>query len=117
MLKKFRLEDSKSTKSPMLTEIKLSKDDEADFIDSTKYRGHCFHRNTWSLSSILNHENRSTNDPYFNRLAHPTSIIFNFTKKRLNGDMCETLNPNLLYTDEVYPYLKTVEIAIRENIL
>ncbi|GJU45528.1 retrovirus-related pol polyprotein from transposon TNT 1-94 [Tanacetum coccineum] len=39
MLKKFGLEDSKPTKTPMLTEIKLTKDDEADTVDSTKYRG------------------------------------------------------------------------------
>ncbi|GJW60973.1 hypothetical protein Tco_0110308 [Tanacetum coccineum] len=39
MLKKFRLEDSKPTKTPMSTEINLTKDDEADFVDSTKYRG------------------------------------------------------------------------------
>nr|GEW80191.1 copia protein [Tanacetum cinerariifolium] len=38
MLKKFRLEDSKPTKMPMLTEIKLTKDDEADSVDSSKYR-------------------------------------------------------------------------------
>ncbi|GJU09123.1 retrovirus-related pol polyprotein from transposon TNT 1-94 [Tanacetum coccineum] len=39
MLKKFRLEDSKPTKMPMSTEIKLTKDDEADSVDSSKYRG------------------------------------------------------------------------------
>ncbi|GJY47972.1 hypothetical protein Tco_0437928 [Tanacetum coccineum] len=38
MLKKFGLEDSKPTKTLMLTEIKLTKDDEADSVDSTKYR-------------------------------------------------------------------------------
>ncbi|GKG04282.1 hypothetical protein Tco_0314669, partial [Tanacetum coccineum] len=38
MLKKFRLEDSKPTKMPMSTEIKLTKDDEADSVDSSKYR-------------------------------------------------------------------------------
>ncbi|GJT57862.1 retrovirus-related pol polyprotein from transposon TNT 1-94 [Tanacetum coccineum] len=38
MLKKFRLEDSKSTKTPMSMEIKLTKDDEADSVDSSKYR-------------------------------------------------------------------------------
>ncbi|GKF98843.1 hypothetical protein Tco_0297626, partial [Tanacetum coccineum] len=38
MLKKFGLEDSKPTKTPMLTEIKLTKDDEADTVDNTKYR-------------------------------------------------------------------------------
>ncbi|GKD65802.1 hypothetical protein Tco_1307910, partial [Tanacetum coccineum] len=38
MLKKFRLEDSKPTKTSMSTEIKLTKDDEADSVDSSKYR-------------------------------------------------------------------------------
>ncbi|GJZ18242.1 retrovirus-related pol polyprotein from transposon TNT 1-94, partial [Tanacetum coccineum] len=38
-VKKFGLEDSKPTKTPMSTEIKLTKDDEADFIDSSKYQG------------------------------------------------------------------------------
>ncbi|GJT52260.1 retrovirus-related pol polyprotein from transposon TNT 1-94 [Tanacetum coccineum] len=39
MLKKFGLEDSKPTKTPMSTEIKLTKDYEADSVDSSKYRG------------------------------------------------------------------------------
>ncbi|GKE70028.1 hypothetical protein Tco_1528100 [Tanacetum coccineum] len=39
MLKKFRLEDSKPTKTSMSTEIKLTKDDEADSVDSSKYQG------------------------------------------------------------------------------
>ncbi|GJX14748.1 hypothetical protein Tco_0206506 [Tanacetum coccineum] len=39
MLKKFGLEDSKPTKTPMLTKIKLTKDDEANSVDSSKYRG------------------------------------------------------------------------------
>ncbi|GJX13586.1 retrovirus-related pol polyprotein from transposon TNT 1-94 [Tanacetum coccineum] len=38
MLKKFGLEDSKPTKTPMSMEIKLTKDDEADSVDSSKYR-------------------------------------------------------------------------------
>ncbi|GJS41599.1 hypothetical protein Tco_0566642 [Tanacetum coccineum] len=37
MLKKFGLEDSKLIKKPMSTEIKLTKDDEADSMDSSKY--------------------------------------------------------------------------------
>ncbi|GJS04118.1 retrovirus-related pol polyprotein from transposon TNT 1-94 [Tanacetum coccineum] len=39
MLKKLGLEDSKPTKTPMSTEIKLTKDDEANSVDITKYRG------------------------------------------------------------------------------
>ncbi|GJV25393.1 retrovirus-related pol polyprotein from transposon TNT 1-94 [Tanacetum coccineum] len=39
MLKKFGLEDSKPTMTPMSTEIKLTKDDEFDSVDRSKYRG------------------------------------------------------------------------------
>nr|GEZ16168.1 copia protein [Tanacetum cinerariifolium] len=39
MLKKFGLEDSKRTKMPMSTKIKLTEDDEANFVGSSKYRG------------------------------------------------------------------------------
>nr|GEX66882.1 hypothetical protein [Tanacetum cinerariifolium] len=38
MLKKFGLEDSKPTMTLMLIEIKLTKDDEADSVDSSKHR-------------------------------------------------------------------------------
>ncbi|GJW54951.1 hypothetical protein Tco_0099036 [Tanacetum coccineum] len=38
MLKKFGLGDSKLTKTPMSMEIKLTKDDEADSVDSSKDR-------------------------------------------------------------------------------
>ena len=39
MLKKFSLEDSKPMKTPMSTEVKLTKDDEGESVDNTKYRG------------------------------------------------------------------------------
>nr|GEV17406.1 copia protein [Tanacetum cinerariifolium] len=39
LIQKFGLEDSKPTKTPMLTEMNLIKDDEADSVDSSKYRG------------------------------------------------------------------------------
>ncbi|GKA80115.1 retrovirus-related pol polyprotein from transposon TNT 1-94 [Tanacetum coccineum] len=39
MLKKFELKDSKPTKTPMSTKIKLTKDDEANSMDSSKYQG------------------------------------------------------------------------------
>ncbi|GJT33534.1 hypothetical protein Tco_0923953 [Tanacetum coccineum] len=38
MLKKFGLEDSKPTKTPMSTKIKPTKDDEVDSVDSSKYQ-------------------------------------------------------------------------------
>ncbi|GKF43469.1 hypothetical protein Tco_0130021 [Tanacetum coccineum] len=39
MLKKFGLEDSKLMKTPMSTETKLTKDEEGESVDNTKYRG------------------------------------------------------------------------------
>ncbi|GJV58306.1 hypothetical protein Tco_1459311 [Tanacetum coccineum] len=35
----------------------------------------------------------------------------------LNGFGYETLDPNCLFTNEVCPFLKTIEIVIRENVL
>jgi hypothetical protein len=39
MLKKFGLEDSKPIKTPMSTEVKLTKDNEGESVDNSKYRG------------------------------------------------------------------------------
>ncbi|GJV60077.1 retrovirus-related pol polyprotein from transposon TNT 1-94 [Tanacetum coccineum] len=39
MLKKFGLEDSKPMKTPMPLDTKLTKDEECESVDSTKYRG------------------------------------------------------------------------------
>ncbi|GJT62077.1 retrovirus-related pol polyprotein from transposon TNT 1-94 [Tanacetum coccineum] len=39
ILKKFRLEDSKPMKTPMSMETKLTKDEESESVDNTKYRG------------------------------------------------------------------------------
>ncbi|GJW33747.1 retrovirus-related pol polyprotein from transposon TNT 1-94 [Tanacetum coccineum] len=39
MLKKFGLEDSKPMKTPMSSDTKLTKDEECESIDSTKYQG------------------------------------------------------------------------------
>jgi hypothetical protein len=39
MLKKFCLEDSKPIKTPMSLETKLTKDEESEYVDNTKYRG------------------------------------------------------------------------------
>ncbi|GJT86691.1 hypothetical protein Tco_1068408 [Tanacetum coccineum] len=39
MLKNFRLEDFKPMKTPMSTKTKLTKDEEGESVDNTKYRG------------------------------------------------------------------------------
>ncbi|GJS72764.1 hypothetical protein Tco_0705605 [Tanacetum coccineum] len=61
MLKKFGLEDSKPTKTPKSTKIKLSKDDEANSVDSSKYRG--------SLTAILEKVSSMKDDRYSSFIA------------------------------------------------
>nr|GEZ62540.1 retrovirus-related Pol polyprotein from transposon TNT 1-94 [Tanacetum cinerariifolium] len=51
MLKKFGLEDSKPMKTPMSSDTKLTKDEECESVDSTKYRGMIGGR-------LINEENR-----------------------------------------------------------
>nr|GEZ66572.1 copia protein [Tanacetum cinerariifolium] len=50
MLKKCGLEDSKPIKTSMSTEIKLTKDDKSDFVDSTKYRASWFSKKQKALA-------------------------------------------------------------------
>ncbi|GJX47647.1 hypothetical protein Tco_0272837 [Tanacetum coccineum] len=45
MLKKSSLEDSKPMKTPMSSDTKLTKDEECESVDSTKYRAHEFRQN------------------------------------------------------------------------
>ncbi|GJU58212.1 integrase, catalytic region, zinc finger, CCHC-type containing protein [Tanacetum coccineum] len=59
MLKKFGLEDSKPTKTPMSTEIKLIKDDEAKLVDSTKYRELALLAEAQESGQILDEEQRA----------------------------------------------------------
>nr|GEW06889.1 reverse transcriptase domain-containing protein [Tanacetum cinerariifolium] len=53
MLKKFGLEDSKPTNTPMSTEIKLTEDDEPDSTDSSKYQGKL--KTRWSGPFTITH--------------------------------------------------------------
>ena len=80
------------------------------------FEGHCFYNNEWSLTSITNNNNKTVKDPFYTKLIHPSSIILEITKKRLNGYKYDINDPNKLFTDEICPYLKPIEIIIRENI-
>ncbi|GKB76728.1 hypothetical protein Tco_0943623 [Tanacetum coccineum] len=76
MLKKFGLEDSKPTKTPMSTEIKLTKDDKAESVDNTKYRdqfaeltslpnqGICVYSDAWSLDQLEDNLYKDTKGRY-----------------------------------------------------
>ncbi|GJZ54982.1 retrovirus-related pol polyprotein from transposon TNT 1-94 [Tanacetum coccineum] len=66
MLKKFGLEDSKPMKTPMSSDTKLTKDEECESVDSTKYQGMIDHgkkrprdSNASTSSTTLNHSSSS----------------------------------------------------------
>ncbi|GKA37562.1 hypothetical protein Tco_0724127 [Tanacetum coccineum] len=69
MLKKFGLEDSKPTKTPMSTKIKLTKDDEADSVDSSKYQaeyvsaGKACQQALWMKQALIDYDIRLDNVP------------------------------------------------------
>ncbi|GJR56348.1 retrovirus-related pol polyprotein from transposon TNT 1-94 [Tanacetum coccineum] len=55
MLKKFGLEESKPMKTPMSSDTKLTKDEECESVDSTKYRGMigaCVFTDRWRLDEL-----------------------------------------------------------------
>ncbi|GJQ90262.1 retrovirus-related pol polyprotein from transposon TNT 1-94 [Tanacetum coccineum] len=55
MLKKFGLEDSKPMKTPMSSDTKLTKDEECESVDSTKYQGMigaCVFTDRWRLNEL-----------------------------------------------------------------
>ncbi|GJU58698.1 hypothetical protein Tco_1236464 [Tanacetum coccineum] len=60
MLKKFGLEDSKPTKMPISMEIKLTKDDEADCVDSSKYRENSKTTHLEAVKCIFRYVKRTT---------------------------------------------------------
>ncbi|GJZ76276.1 retrovirus-related pol polyprotein from transposon TNT 1-94 [Tanacetum coccineum] len=74
------------------------------------FEGHCFYNNEWSLKSINNHNTTPTNDPLYTKLTHPTSIIYNVTKKRLNGFKFALEDPCNLFVEEACPYLKVAHL-------
>ncbi|GJS91584.1 hypothetical protein Tco_0774220 [Tanacetum coccineum] len=61
MLKKFRLKDSKLMKTPMASDNKLTKDEEGESIDNTKYRA-TTHLGLWLSYGEPIYENRSYAD-------------------------------------------------------
>ncbi|GJR16281.1 retrovirus-related pol polyprotein from transposon TNT 1-94 [Tanacetum coccineum] len=141
MLKKFGLEDSKPTKIPMSTEIKLTKDDEADSVDYTKYRDEegrpyiefklgqfTFELDTSQLSRIFQAP-KVLETFYISKWSlnslddHPNSRFFgpkhDFVKKNITiPRTTETQlqrNPNKLYIHDLRPELRGWELFLKEN--
>ncbi|GJZ82414.1 retrovirus-related pol polyprotein from transposon TNT 1-94 [Tanacetum coccineum] len=119
MLKKFGQEDSKPIKTPMSSDTKLTKDEEYESVDSTKYRGmignhpmeldelsYCipsdgpYHTNLPSIEDIIS-SIRINRDGQVYRIRHEEEI--------------NVLEYQVL-TREIEPTLKPLEEIIRENV-
>ncbi|GKB98574.1 retrovirus-related pol polyprotein from transposon TNT 1-94 [Tanacetum coccineum] len=75
MLKKFGLEDSKPTKTPMSTEIKLTKDDQSDSVDSSKYRENPKTTHLEAVKRIFSSGNNGMSDSIGNLVFLDTKVL------------------------------------------
>ncbi|GKB25170.1 hypothetical protein Tco_0864571 [Tanacetum coccineum] len=123
MLKKFGLEESKPMKTPMSSDTKLTKDEECESVDSTKYRGmigECVFTDRWRLDELV--YGIPLDGPY---QTNPPSIEDIFLSIRINREgqihrirheeEIDVLDYQIL-TCEIIPTLKPLEEIIGEII-
>ncbi|GJU02639.1 retrovirus-related pol polyprotein from transposon TNT 1-94 [Tanacetum coccineum] len=131
MLKKFSLEDSKPMKTLMSSDTKLTKDEECESVDSTKYRGMAPKTSHLeAVKRIFRYIKGTTHlglcipldDPYQTNLPSIEDIISSIRIDR-DGQVCrirheeeiDVLEYQVL-TREIEPALKPLEEIIRENV-
>ncbi|GJU39992.1 hypothetical protein Tco_1192949 [Tanacetum coccineum] len=107
ILKKFGLEDSKPMKNPMSSDTKLTKDEECELVDSTKYRG--------MIAS-------PTSGPYQTNPPSPDDIKLYVEEERegrvtrIRHDKVINVEDNQILTREIVTVMKTWVEIIRENV-
>nr|GEU39356.1 copia protein [Tanacetum cinerariifolium] len=106
MLKKFGLEDSKPTKTLMSTEIKLTKEDEVDSVDSSKYRENPKNTYLEAVKRIFSNYFGLKHDIIKKAITTPRT-----TQAQLLRD------PNKLYIDDIHHDLKGWELFFKEKIV
>ncbi|GJZ32272.1 hypothetical protein Tco_0577708 [Tanacetum coccineum] len=118
MLKKFGLEDSKPMKTPMSSDTKLTKDEECESVDSTKYRGMIgtTHLGLWypkgtGIETIVYADSDHAGD-YVDRKS--TSEDGQVRRIRHEEEI-DILEYQVL-THEIKPTLKPLEEIIQENV-
>ncbi|GJT15002.1 retrovirus-related pol polyprotein from transposon TNT 1-94 [Tanacetum coccineum] len=128
MLKKFGLEDSKPMKTPMSSDTKLTKDEECESVDSTKYRGMigvpcegaCVFTDKWALYELAN--GLPGDGPYQTFLPYLDDIITlvrvdregPVTRTRHNMEI-DVIEYQVL-TREIDPTFKDIEAILIENV-
>ncbi|GJY61999.1 retrovirus-related pol polyprotein from transposon TNT 1-94 [Tanacetum coccineum] len=134
MLKKFGLEDSKPMKTPMSSDTKLTKDEECESVDSTKYRGMidfaqildipcegaCAFTDRWSLDELA--YGVPSDGPYQTNPPSPDDIILSIRIDRegqvrhIHHEEEIDVQEYQVLTREIEPTLKPLEEIILENV-
>nr|GEW45181.1 retrovirus-related Pol polyprotein from transposon TNT 1-94 [Tanacetum cinerariifolium] len=110
MLKKFGLEDSKPTKTPMSTKIKLTKDDEAESVDNTKYRDLNAHLKgkVFDITALKNELRKLKGKNVINTVVSKSNATFDRGMFKLDIEPISPRLKNNRDTHEVY-IEKTIE--------
>nr|GEV32943.1 DUF4219 domain-containing protein/UBN2 domain-containing protein [Tanacetum cinerariifolium] len=112
-------EDSKPTKTMMSMEIKLTKDDEADSVDNSKYRGICIYSDAWGLDELG--KTLEQIEPYNSRLPALNNIRNLIHRRTVHEKIDKEGNtiyklPDQIKTNELFDHLRPCELVIRENV-
>nr|GEV90091.1 RVT_2 domain-containing protein [Tanacetum cinerariifolium] len=134
MFKKFGLEDSKPMKTPMSSDTKLTKDEECESVDNTKYRcmidfaqildihceGACVFTDIWSLDELA--YGVPSDGPYQTNPPSPDDIISTIRIDQ-EGQVCRIRHEEeidvqeyQILTREILSTLKPLEEIIQENV-
>ncbi|GJS46516.1 retrovirus-related pol polyprotein from transposon TNT 1-94 [Tanacetum coccineum] len=123
MLKKFGLEDSKPMKTPMSSDTKLTKDEECESVDSTKYRGMigaCVFTDRWRLDELAYgiplDGPYQTNPPSIKEISLSIRIDQEGQVRRIRHEKEINVLEYQVLTREIEPTLKPLEEIIQENV-
>ncbi|GJX25856.1 retrovirus-related pol polyprotein from transposon TNT 1-94 [Tanacetum coccineum] len=123
MLKKFGLEDSKPMKTPMSSDTKLTKDEECESVDSTKYQGKigaCVFTDRWRLDELA--YGIPLDGPYQTNLPPIKDTILSIQIDQ-EGQVCRIRHEEKIdvfeyqiLTRKIVQTLKPLEEIIQENV-
>ncbi|GJY33210.1 retrovirus-related pol polyprotein from transposon TNT 1-94 [Tanacetum coccineum] len=134
MLKKFGLEDSKPMKTPMSSDTKLTKDEECESVDSTKYRGMidfaqilnvpcegaCVFSDRWRVDELVygsfDGSISKPKLPTIEGLISSIRVNRNGQVRRIRHEEEIDVLEYQVLTREIEPTLKPLEEIIRENV-
>ncbi|GJV75295.1 pentatricopeptide repeat-containing protein [Tanacetum coccineum] len=112
MLKKFGLKDSKPMKTPMSSDTKLTKDEECESVDSTKYQGMIGgDLMSWHMVSLRMVHIKPTLLPSSSIRIEREGLVH-----RIRHEEEIDVHDYQILTREIIPTLKPLEEIIQENV-